>query len=172
MRNALIVPIVIVGVVVAAAAYLVMAKGGDGGATSNPTVKPTGAALTEQRPSGTPTPAATTTPVPTPTPEEKVVAGRFSAEEDQLGVDTQVFAVEFTADGITPSEQRVKVGDIVIFRNASAQTIRPTSAGYPFAAPGVLKPGDEFQVTFTKLGTWSFSDALAPNHSGTIVVSK
>lgn len=171
MRNALIVPIVIVGVVVAAAAYLVMTKGGDGGATPNPTVKPTGAALTEQRPSGTPIPA-TTTPVPTPTPEEKVVAGRFSAEEDQLGVDTQVFAVEFTADGITPSEQRVKVGDIVIFRNASAQNIRPTSAGYPFAAPGVLKPGDEFQVTFTKLGTWSFSDALAPNHSGTIVVSK
>ncbi|MBP9686762.1 MAG: cupredoxin domain-containing protein [Candidatus Doudnabacteria bacterium] len=171
MRSSILVPIIIVGVVVAAAAYLVMSRGAETAQERSGDVpQATGAPLTEQKP------AVTSTAVPSPTPsasvQEKLVAGRFSAEEEQLGVDTQVFAVEFTDDGVQPKELSIKAGDIVLFRNASSETIRPTSESYPFSAPKGLKPGEEFQVTFAKAGTWQYGDVLAPTHSGTIVVSK
>ncbi len=170
MRNALLVPILIVGVVVAAAAYLVMTKGSNEEPVLRPAAESRGVQLQEQKPVATAVPTKAVTATPTPTPEEKVVTGRFSAEEDQVGADTQVFAVEFTESGVVPAQQRVRVGDIVLFRNTSSQAVRPVSAAYPFSAPGPLKPGDEFQVTFTKQGSWNFVNDLAPAQTGIIVV--
>lgn len=172
MRSALVVPIVIVGVVVAGAAYLVMSKGSSSDAPLTTSEQSRTAPLTEQRPATTPTPSVSTTPTPTAALEEKVVTGRFSGEEEQIGVDTQVFAVEFSASGAEPANVTARVGDIVIFRNATTKDIRPTAGAYPFSAPAPVPPGDEFQWTFTKAGTWVVTDSLGSKQTATIVVTK
>lgn len=172
MRSALVVPIVIVGVVVAGAAYLVMSKGSSSDAPLTTSEQSRTAPLTEQLPATTPAPSVSAIPTPTAPPEEKVVTGRFSGEEEQAGVDTQVFAVEFSASGTEPAKVNAKVGDIVIFRNATTKDIRPTSDAYPFSASAPVQPGDEFQWTFAKVGTWVVTDSLGSKQTTTIVVTK
>lgn len=171
MRTRLIIPIAIVLIGVAAAAYLSMTQS-EPAAQAPATSAHATPTLTEQRAVSTPTPRERPTTVAPTSTGERMVTGRFSAEEEPIGVDTQVFAVAFTDTAVEPQQLRVKVGDIVIFRNATTVPVKPSSDTYPFTPSGPLAPGEEYQVTFSKAGTWTFVDALHTTRSGTIVVTK
>ncbi len=170
MKTKKIIPAVIVLCVVLGAVVLVLTRPMTSTAPERVEVVPTPTVKTTL---GQPTPKVTATPVPTPTPTptEKVVTGTFTAEEEQLGVDTQVFAVEYNGLNFTPKQVRVRVGDIVIFRNSSDKPFQPKSVEYPaFAAPAPVASGGEFQFTFQKAGVWSYVDMLQSSSTGTIEV--
>jgi plastocyanin len=85
--------------------------------------------------------------------------------------------VEITDDGFEPSTLTVSSGDTVTFENSSsddswpASDVHPTHQLYPgFDAEKPLLPGDSYEFTFTKTGSWGYHNHLEPDVTGTIVV--
>ena len=85
--------------------------------------------------------------------------------------------VRFNRSGPDPKELKIKVGQTVVFRNDSDDPIQPASDPHPqhtnlagFDAKNPLEKGDMYEFTFTRAGTWTYHDHLAPSVKGTIVV--
>ena len=110
-----------------------------------------------------PTPRVSKTPVPTSTP----VAHTYTAT--------------FTAQGISPSQLNIKVGDTVKFINQDSAAHWPASDPHPthticpgFDALRGLAKGESYSFKFTVAKTCPFHDHLNAFNklfSGTIIIS-
>jgi plastocyanin len=85
--------------------------------------------------------------------------------------------VKITDNGFEPSTLTINAGDTVKFENKSsddawpASNVHPTHQLYPgFDAKKPLLPGDSYEFTFTKTGSWGYHNHLEPDVQGTIVV--
>ena len=93
------------------------------------------------------------------------------------GGDDNGNVVKITDSGFEPSTLTVNSGDTVKFENKSsddawpASNVHPTHQLYPgFDAKKPLLPGDSYEFTFTKTGSWGYHNHLEPDVQGTIVV--
>ena len=112
-------------------------------------------------------------------------------EENAPALGEQVLAtqeplfVTYTDTGFSPSVLRVKVGDAVVFTNASSGTMWPASASHPthkvypttggclgstFDACRGFEPGTSWTFRFDFAGTWGYHNHLHPSSTGTIIV--
>ncbi len=99
--------------------------------------------------------------------------------------------VIYTDSGYSPSTLRIKVGETVTFKNQSSQAMWPASAMHPshtvysgtsldehcpdtagiaFDACTGIQPGNSWNFTFNKKGSWKYHDHLNPSFTGTIIV--
>lgn len=85
--------------------------------------------------------------------------------------------VFITDDGFDPPSLTVSSGTTVTFENDSsddswpASDVHPTHQLYPgFDAEKPLLPGETYEFTFTKTGSWGYHNHLEPDVTGTIVV--
>lgn len=99
--------------------------------------------------------------------------------------------VSYTNAGYSPAEVKIKSGDKVKFINNSTRNTWPASAMHPthavysgtnlqahcpdnenddFDACKDLKPGESWDFTFNKKGTWAYHDHSNPTYFGKVVV--
>ncbi len=80
--------------------------------------------------------------------------------------------IDLTARGAGPADVRVRVGQIVVWRNEDAvrHTVTSTAPGGPRSAQ--LNPGDRFEWTALRPGTVRYRSALHPRVRGTLRVSR
>lgn len=101
----------------------------------------------------------------TPTVEEKVVI--------------------YTDAGYSPSPLDINIGDTVVFKNNSSQSMWPASSMHPahkdypttggclgsaFDACKGIQPGDSWSFKFDIAGDWKYHDHLSPKNFGAIIV--
>lgn len=101
----------------------------------------------------------------TPTAEEKVVI--------------------YTDTGYSPSPLKINIGDTVVFKNKSSQSMWPASAMHPshkdypttggclgstFDACKGVQPGESWSFQFDIAGDWKYHDHLSPKNFGAIIV--
>lgn len=91
----------------------------------------------------------------------------------------QAHRIDMTANGFSPSEISIKVGDTVNFVNTDTEIHWPASAMHPthlllpgFEALGGTAAGSTYAYTFTKTGTWGFHDHLHATSWGKIIVTE
>lgn len=102
--------------------------------------------------------------------------GQFSNESDNK---SEVRQVVYDGSKFTPSTLTIKVGDTVVFKNASKEPFRvasdphPSHTNYPeFDSKGPVAAGASFQFIFTKIGSWGYHNHLNASATGTIKVTK
>lgn len=85
--------------------------------------------------------------------------------------------VTYTDSGFSPSTLTTKKGDTVTFKNMTSGNMwvvsspHPTHTDYPeFDAKRTMVPGETYQFTFTKIGSWKYHNHTNPSERGTIVV--
>ena len=105
--------------------------------------------------------------------------------------ETTTHTIVYTANGYSPGQLTIKVGDTVIFKNESqmemwtASAMHPTHKVYPgsgiekcgtaeaakiFDACAAIASGGEWSFTFTEAGTWAYHNHLQSNHFGKVIV--
>ena len=94
------------------------------------------------------------------------------------GVAARV-VVTFTDSGFSPKTVTVATGSVVAFMNEStggmwvASDVHPTHQLLPgFDAQKSVAKGGSYEYTFTKVGTWTYHNHVAPTQTGTVVVTK
>lgn len=114
---------------------------------------------------------ATPSPIPlTPgTPDEVETGGGL--------VDTLV--VRMTQNGFEPQTLTIQKGETVLFSNEGTRDIRPASNPHPvhsdypeFDARENIIPGQFWNYTFEKVGTWNYHDHNNETLTGTIIVTE
>lgn len=90
-----------------------------------------------------------------------------------------VHTVEMRDDGFAPEEITILQGDKVVFENAGAKSRWPASDIHPthqiyaeFDAKEEVLPGESWEFTFEKAGTWKFHDHIYPEQTGVVSVEK
>lgn len=90
-----------------------------------------------------------------------------------------VYEVSYTEAGFSPSVVVIHVGDKIIFRNESANNFSVASNPHPkhtdlknFDSKKALKPGESYEFTFTRAGTWRYHNDLRLDRGGTVTVLK
>lgn len=93
--------------------------------------------------------------------------------------------ITYTDAGYSPSSLQIKVGETVIFKNESSQSMWPASAIHPahndypttggcigsaFDACQGVQPDDNWSFRFDIVGNWKYHDHLNPKNFGAIVV--
>jgi plastocyanin len=84
------------------------------------------------------------------------------------GADTKT--VQITKNGFTPTATTAAVGDTVTWKNADTATHQVVASDGSFASPA-LKSGESYSFTFQKAGKFTYNDAYATSHKGTVTVS-
>jgi plastocyanin len=84
------------------------------------------------------------------------------------GADTKT--VQITKSGFTPTNTSVNIGDTVSWHNADTADHQVVANDGSFASP-VLHGGESFSFTFQKDGRFTYRDATAPSHRGSVTVN-
>ena len=121
-----------------------------------------------------------TTPTPT-TPNLLRISGALGltpAQGTEKGGVAERSVVTFTDNGFSPSPLTVAVGTTVTFVNESSKGMWVASAVHPThkVLPGFdqLKStarGGMYEYTFTKVGTWNYHNHVAPQDTGSVIVT-
>ena len=121
-------------------------------------------------PSQTYTPPAQQAPQPTPPPQGQ------SSNPTQPPANAQNI-VTYTDSGFSPSTLTIKKGGTVTFKNTASDDMwiasnpHPAHTNYPgFDAKRKIAPGETYQFTFTKTGSWGYHNHLNPSEGGTVIV--
>lgn len=69
-----------------------------------------------------------------------------------------------------PGSLTVKAGDTVTWVNNDSTTHTITSDNGAFTSSGNLAPGDKYQFTFTKAGTYPYHCSIHPSMTATVTV--
>jgi plastocyanin len=84
-----------------------------------------------------------------------------------------------TANGFSPADLAIKVGDTVMFKNDDTRDHWPASDPHPihnicpgFDALGGVPPGGNYSYTFTVAKQCPFHDHLMPRTKGSITVTQ
>lgn len=103
------------------------------------------------------------------TAEDKAIDAEIASE------DATVRTVTVTKDGFTPQTVTVKVGQKVSWVNLSGDDVIPVYT--PFALEESIgvegdtaEDSDDWQIGFTKAGTYEYHDGLHPERKGTVIV--
>ncbi|HYE23491.1 MAG TPA: hypothetical protein VEA92_03575 [Candidatus Paceibacterota bacterium] len=130
-----------------------------------------------------------------PTPIEEQVTEPLATEEEPVGDTEYAALVTYTDGGFSPATTQVRVGDTVRFVNNSSRGMwvgvdeHPTHTEYDgtstreHCADGAATgdvfdmcrqgvPGEFWEFTFTKAGSFDFHNHAQASHGGTIVVSE
>lgn len=93
------------------------------------------------------------------------------------GNNVAVFEVAYDGKAYSPSQLKIKNGDVVVFKNESTESFWPASAPHPthtiypeFDPKKSYGPGTSWQFKFSKVGSWSYHDHLNPSAFGKIMV--
>jgi plastocyanin len=78
--------------------------------------------------------------------------------------------VQITKNGFTPKSITVNAGDTVTWHNADSHTHQVVADNGAFASPA-LAAGASWSYTATKSGKFSYRDAYATTHRGTVTVN-
>ncbi len=107
--------------------------------------------------------------------KEDDVGGTQSASTPAISTRDNVITI--TASGPSPKNITIQKGDTVIFVNADTEEHWPASDPHPshtiypqFDPKHDITPGESWQFTFTRVGTWGFHDHENPLHRGTVTV--
>lgn len=118
----------------------------------------------------------------TPMPVEEEAVSQKSAEK---APNAEEKIVTYTDTGYSPSPLQIKIGDTVIFKNESSQSMWPASAMHPthkdypttggclgsiFDACQAVQPGDSWSFKFDIAGDWKYHNHLNPKNFGAIIV--
>ena len=119
-------------------------------------------------------------PAPLGTPENPLSASDLvntagpSAERETVSTET---IVAYTNEGFTPAIITVPIGTTVVFENRSEQELWVISASHGSARTlttlnqkKAFGEGGQYTFTFSQAGTYGFTNKLAPQKIGTIVV--
>jgi plastocyanin len=112
------------------------------------------------------TTAGTVENTPAPLPPKSQAGGG-----ETPGSNIQVVEVDFNGTAFSPATVSIHQNDWVFFKNKSTVDFWPqsTTSGI-FDAGAAIAPGKEFKFQFTKVGSWVYTDHLAPSIGGTVVV--
>lgn len=102
-----------------------------------------------------------------------VVQGVSSPEADAAAAPTMVKVADMPPgqpSGYEPAEVSVKVGQVVKWKNEGAEAHTVTAEDGSFDS-GSMAPGAEFQFTFSKPGTFSYTCTPHPWAKGTVKVA-
>ena len=77
--------------------------------------------------------------------------------------------IKIYGSGFSPSSATVTEGDTVTWVNKDNANHQVLAAKGSFVSP-ILKPNQSYSFTFKAAGTYTYSDELAPKHTGKIVV--
>ncbi len=114
------------------------------------------------------------------TPPTDTTPGRYSDGSEAEGMAPDILVTEILYDGVafSPSSVDIKIGDIVVFRNKSANSFWPASAPHPshvdypeFDAQQAILAGGKWQFQFGKAGNWKFHDHLNSSAYGVVNVA-
>lgn len=109
-------------------------------------------------------------------PADEQSVSQTSAEEK---------VITYTDTGYSPSHLEINIGDTVVFKNESSQSMWPASAMHPthkdypttggclgstFDACKGVQPGDSWSFKFDIAGDWKYHDHLSPKNFGSISV--
>jgi hypothetical protein len=104
-----------------------------------------------------------------PTPQNIIPTSTPAPEKENI--------VYVDEAGFSPSEIRIKQGEMVIFKNRGkephwpASNIHPTHQIYPEFDPlNPIFPGESWSFKFDKSGNWKMHDHIYANHTGVIIV--
>jgi plastocyanin len=84
------------------------------------------------------------------------------------GANTQT--VQITKNGFTPAQASITVGDTVTWHNADTGDHQIVANDGTFASP-VLHPDQSYSHTFQQAGKWTYYDAFAKSHTGSVTVT-
>ncbi|MFM2357542.1 MAG: hypothetical protein RJA61_279 [Candidatus Parcubacteria bacterium] len=111
---------------------------------------------------------------------EKVVS--YSKTQPSLRASADgITVISYTAKGFTPFIVEVQVGETVRFvNNRSDKALRVVSTSpdnsdlfYPgFSAASSIAKGETFELPFTKVGAWSFTNLNDDSQQGVIIVTE
>ena len=102
-----------------------------------------------------------------------VVQGVSSPEADAAQAPAMVKVADMppgSSAGYEPAEISVKVGQVVKWKNEGAEAHTVTAEDKSFDS-GSMAPGAEFQFTFSKAGTFTYSCTPHPWATGTVKVA-
>ncbi len=110
----------------------------------------------------------------------KQAEGTFSSGEEQvLSPDILVVEVIYDGNSYTPNTVNILAGDVVIFKNESAESFWPASNNHPthtiypeFDPKRPIPAGGSFKFKFERVGSWGFHDHLNPSVGGVINVGR
>ena len=117
-----------------------------------------------------------------PPPAPALTASEMIAAQSPKGFQ---LLISYVNTGFEPKTTTVHAGDTVRFTNNSTEALWVASVGtggsqiYPgtstcggsaFDSCGPLQPGQYWQLTFTKKGTWKFLNNLDKSNAGVITV--
>lgn len=103
--------------------------------------------------------------------------------ESMVPVEEKI--ITYTDTGYSPSPLQIKIGDTVVFKNESSQSMWPASSMHPahkdyptiggclgstFDACQGVQPGDSWSFKFDIVGDWKYHDHLSPKNFGSISV--
>ncbi len=87
--------------------------------------------------------------------------------------------IEITSDGYNPDRLEIQQGDTVRFENKDDKPRWPASDPHPshdiypeFDPKKSIQPGDSWEFTFQREGTFGFHDHISPHKRGEIIVGK
>ncbi len=103
----------------------------------------------------------------------------FSSKYSSSSAKSFAVTILYTDNGFTPAPVHIKVGQTVMFKNATtgdmwvASNPHPTHTDYRGFDSGRALPKDgEYTFTFTKTGTWSYHNHVDPAKGGQVVVDQ
>ena len=102
----------------------------------------------------------------------------ISAEEELPGEEeSAVPQIVYTDAGFSPAELTISIGDTVVFRNESSLPLwtasdpHPLHTIYPELDPREgIPPGETYEFTFDRVGSWRYHNHLNPLRVGTVIV--
>lgn len=115
----------------------------------------------------------------------------LSTETPAINKSSKQYVITYTDAGYAPNTLTVKLGDTVTWANDSSLNMWPASAMHPshivysgtsisehcpdtagtsFDACKGIVPGNSWDFTFNKKGSWKYHDHLTPKYFGTIIV--
>lgn len=115
-------------------------------------------------------------------PAEEEVSNSPDTKDQEPAAEEKV--VTYTDGGYSPAVLKVKVGDTVVFKNASLETMRvasmnhPTHKVYPttggcvgstFDACKGISPQESWSFRFDLAGSWGYHNHLHPSFAGTVI---
>lgn len=95
----------------------------------------------------------------------------------ETSVQNTMAEIRMSENGFVPDAITIKTGTTVKFVNDGTSEIWPASAPHPqhtdlpgFDSLKGVKPGETYEYTFTKAGTWKFHNHLKSSQFGRVIV--
>jgi len=109
------------------------------------------------------------------------ITGFSKVQPSLRSIENGVTVVSYSTKGFAPFIVEVKVGETVRFtNNRNDKALRVVSTGPEnsdlfysgFSAAASIARGESFELPFTKVGAWSYTNLNDDNHQGVVIVTE